>query len=335
MSPSTKDLSLVVLASNAKPEIPLFQEMMATWREKLDALGRTYEVIVVDDGVGDTFFEAANEIRQGWDAVRIVRFRRCFGESVALDTAVEMARGRYVITSTWYMQCDPDGIDEILKILDDGADLVAIRRSPRIDGPGSRFISWLFNAYTRWITKVDIHDLNCSVRAFRREVIEELHFHGDMFRFISILAVQKGFRVLEIPIKHVREEGPSTVFRPGLYLRRFLDILALFFLIKFTRKPLRFFGLVGFGFFAVGFAICLWMAYVRLVVGHGLSDRPILILGIFLVVLGIIVASIGLIGEIIIFTQGRNLRDYHIDRIIGGTGDDDDGNDDSREGASS
>ena len=321
MNSSTLDLSLVVLASNVKPQIPLFQEMMATWREKLDGLGQTYEVIVVDDGVGDEFFAAADEIRKGWSSVRIVRFRRCFGESVALDTAVEMSRGRYVVTSTWYMQCDPEGLEKVLEILEQGTDLVAVRRQPRVDGPLAQLVSWLFNAYTRWITKVDIHDLNCSFRAFRRDVIEELHFHGDLFRFISVLAVQKGFRVLEIPITHLQEKGPSTVLRPGLYIRRFLDILALFFLIKFTRKPLRFFGLVGFGFFAVGFAICVWMAYVRLVLGHPLSDRPILILGIFLVVLGIIVASIGLIGEIIIFTQGRNLRDYHIDRVIEGSND--------------
>ena len=316
MSRGSTELTLIVLASNTKPEAKLFTDMMATWRHHLEDLGRTYEVIVVDDGVGDAFFDAAEAIRQGWPEVRIIRFRRCFGESVALDTAVEMARGKYVVTSTWYMQCEPE-IERLVGLLENGVDLVAVRRSPRVDGAMARLVSWMFNAYTRWLTKVDIHDLNCSVRAFRREVVEELHFHGDLFRFISILAVQKGFNVQEVPIKHLREEGPSTVLRPGLYLRRFLDILAMFFLIKFTRKPLRFFGLVGSGFFATGFAICVWMAYVRLVIGHALSDRPILILGIFLVVLGIIVASIGLIGEIIIFTQGRNLRDYHVDRVIG------------------
>lgn len=326
MSSCSLDVSLVVLASNTKPDISLFSEMMETWRGELEALGRSYEVIVVDDGVGDAFFDAAVAVRNDWDAVRIVRFRRCFGESVALDTAIELARGSYVVTSTWYTQVDPKGLEKAIRMLDEGTDFVAVRRESRVDGVMARFISWLFNAYTRWITKVKIHDLNCSFRAFKKEVVEELHFHGDLFRFISILAVQKGFRVQEVPMEHVREEGPSMILRPGLCVRRFLDILALFFLIKFTRKPLRFFGLVGLGFFVIGFAICVWMLYVRLFLEQALSDRPMLVLGIFLVVLGIIVASIGLIGEIIIFTQGRSLRDYHIDRIVeGGSDSDSDG----------
>lgn len=323
MSDPAVDLSLVVLASNEKPDPALFEEMMGLWRTELEELGRSYEVIVVDDGVGDEFIDAARAVRKEWSAVRIVCFRRCFGESVALDTAVDLARGTYVITSTWYTQVDPKALSQAVALLDEGTDFVAFRRYPRVDGVLARFVSWLFNAYTRWITKVKIHDLNCAFRAFKREVVEELHFHGDLFRFISVLAVQKGFRVQEIPVQHVREEGPSTFLRPGLYVRRFLDILALFFLMKFTRKPLRFFGLVGLGFLSIGFAICLWMLYVKLVMGEALSDRPMLVLGIFLVVLGIIVASIGLIGEIIIFTQGRDLRDYHIDRIIEGNSDPD------------
>ncbi len=327
MSGLAVDLTLVVLASNEKPDPSLFEEMMALWRTELEELGRSYEVIVVDDGVGDEFAEAAKAVSKGWSAVRIVCFRRCFGESVALGTAVSMARGTYVITSTWYTQVDPKGLSKAVSLLDEGTDFVAFRRHPRVDGFTARFVSWLFNAYTRWITKVEIYDLNCAFRAFRKEVVEELHFHGDLFRFISVLAVQKGFRVQEIPVQHLREEGPSTFLRPGLYVRRFLDILALFFLMKFTRKPLRFFGLVGLGFLSSGFAICLWMLYVKLVLGEALSDRPMLVLGIFLVVLGIIVASIGLIGEIIIFTQGRDLRDYHIDRIIEGDSDPDEGED--------
>ncbi len=310
------ELSLVVLASNETPDTDLFREMMQVWREELDALGRSYEVLVVDDGVGNEFFEVADELRGDWSAIRIIRFRRCFGESVALDTAVDLAKGRYVVTSTWYLQVERESLRTTVQRLDGGTDFVTVRRHPRVDSVMARLNSWMFNAYTRWLTKVRLHDLNTSFRAFRRDVVEGLHFHGDLFRFIAIFAIHKGFRVEEIPMRHIREEGPSTVLRPGLYVRRFLDILALFFLIKFTRKPLRFFGLVGFGFLSVGLVICLWLAYLKLAFDESLVGRPMLILGVFLVVLGIIVASIGLIGEIIIFTHGRDLRDYHIDRII-------------------
>jgi hypothetical protein len=168
------------------------------------------------------------------------------------------------------------------------------------------------------LTKADIRDLNCSFRAFRREVVHELSFHGDLFRFISILALQKGFRVIEIPVQHRREEGPSTFFSFGLIGRRLLDILSLFFLIKFTKKPLRFFGMVGLFFFLVGVAICGYMLYLKLHLGQGLVDKPALVVGVMLVVLGVIVGSIGLIGEIIIFLQGREFRDYHVDRVVSG-----------------
>ncbi|HMS15548.1 MAG TPA: glycosyltransferase [Planctomycetota bacterium] len=318
MSSPSLDISLIVIASTSEPDLNLFRDMMATWRRELEALRRSYEVLVVDDGFGDPFLLEAKRIAKDWKEVRVVCFRRNFGESVALDAAVEVARGRSIVTSTWYLQVDPSGLRQSIQLLDEGTDYVAVRRDQRIDGVLSRAISWGFNALTRWMTKVKIYDLNCSFRAFKKSVNEELSYHGDLFRFLSVLAVRKGFRVKEIPLKHVREMGPSTLLRPGLFVRRLLDIFTLFFLIKFTRKPLRFFGLIGALFFLAGTAISSWVLYQRLFQGEALADRPMLILGIFLVVLGIIVASIGLIGEIIIFTNGRQIRDYHIDSIIEG-----------------
>lgn len=318
MTKKTLDVSLVVMANGERVDVQLFLEMMAAYRTALDATQRTYEVIVVDDGVAGAFAEAAITLRKEWPAIRVIQFRRTFGESISLDMAVEKAHGRYIISSTWYLQVQPDGIGQSIAALDEGFHFVAAVRSPRCDGVLARFQSWLFNAYTRRLTSVPLHDLNCSFRAFRREVVEELRFHGDLFRFLGVLAVQRGFRVKELPLKHLREVGRSAIIHPGSYARRFLDILSLFFLIKFTNKPLRFFGLVGFAFFALGLGISLYMVYLKLVHNLGLAERPMLILGIFLIVLGVIVGSIGLIGEIIIFTQSRNLRDYHIDRIVEG-----------------
>lgn len=314
----TLDLSLVVLASNECESLDLFREMMATYRTELEGSGRTFEVIVVDDGVGDEFFDAACDVRKEWPAVRILRFRRVFGESVVLDVAVSKARGRHVITSTWYLQVDTEGIRHAVERLEQGVDFVAFRREPRIDGLFARWNSWLFNAFTRRLTGVKLNDLNCSFRAFRREVVEETAFHGDLFRFLGILADQRGFRVEEIPVRHINEQGPSTFLHPGLYLRRFLDVLSLFFLIKFTHKPLRFFGLVGSLFFLIGFLVSLWLVWLKLFEGESLAGRPMLVLGVFLTVLGIIVGSIGLIGEIIIFTNGQNATSFHIDRVVEG-----------------
>ncbi len=311
-------ISLLVIVSGPAPDIETFRAAMARWREELERLGKTYEVLVVDDGIGGAFANAALELRSHWQKIRFVQFRRHFGESVALDAAVEKARGKYLVTTTWYLQVDPRGLPMAVVRLEAGIEFVAGRRTPRVDGLGARLQSWLFNAYTRRLTNVSLHDLNCSFRAFRRDVADELHFHGDLYRFLSILAVQKGFRVEELSLPHLREEGRALLFHPGAWARRFLDILSLFFLMKFTHKPLRFFGLLGFAFFFVGLAISLWMLYVRIVKNQPLADKPLLVLGIFLIVLGFIVGSIGLIGEIIIFTQGRNLRDYHVDRVVEG-----------------
>jgi glycosyltransferase involved in cell wall biosynthesis len=314
------DVTLVVLASAGKPKIPMTVEMLRNYEGALRDLGKTFEVIIVDDGVGGAFLSYVEGLTRERPDVRGIRFRRGFGESVGIATAVSMARGKNIITTTWYQQVGVDAIRSALRLLDEEEyDYVAVRRSQRVDSSLARLQSWAFNAYTRMLTKADIRDLNCSFRAFRREVVAELSFHGDLFRFISILALQKGFRVVEIPVQHEREEGPSTFFNVGLIGRRLLDILSLFFLIKFTKKPLRFFGMVGTFFLLVGGAICVVMLYNKLYTPHyGLADKPMLVLGVFLVVLGVIVGSIGLIGEIIIYLQGREFRDYHVDRVVTG-----------------
>ena len=321
MTTPSCDISLVILASGVRPDLVLFREMIETYRNELEALGREYEILVVDDGVGGPFFSAVKDLRVKIPQIRAIRFRRSFGESVALCAAVDHARGHYLITSTWYLQVDPAGLRRAIDLLDSGVDFVSGRRQGRVDGFVARFQSWVFNSYTRWITKAPLRDLNCSFRAFRKEVVEELSFHGDLFRFIAVLALQQGFRVEELPLQHRMERGPTTYLSPGIVLRRLLDILSLFFLIKFTRKPLRFFGMVGTIFFTLGAGVSARMLYLRLVQRVALADKPLLILGIFLLVLGIIVSSIGLIGEIIIFTLSKEIRDYHVDRIIEGGSD--------------
>jgi glycosyltransferase involved in cell wall biosynthesis len=314
------EVTLVVLASGGKPKTAMTEEMLRNYEGALLDLGKSFEVILVDDGVAGEFLGYVEKVTRERPNFRGIRFRRGFGESVGIATAVSMARGRYIITTTWYQQVGVDAVRGALELLESkDYDYVAVRRTRRVDSALARLQSWAFNTYTRILTKADLHDLNCSFRAFRREVVAELSYHGDLFRFLSILAIQKGFRVIEIPVQHEREEGPSTFFNVGLIGRRLLDILSLFFLIKFTKKPLRFFGMVGALFLLLGVAICAFMAYQKLSrTDYSLADKPMLVLGVFLVVLGVIVGSIGLIGEIIIFLQGREFRDYHVDRIVAG-----------------
>src|SRR5262249_48401455 len=151
-------------------------------------LGKSFEVILVDDGVGGDFADHVAALTRDRPNFRGLRFRRSFGESVGIATAVSLARGRYIITSTWYQQVRVDAVRSALYLLEEhDYDYVAVRRTRRVDSMLARLQSWAFNSYTRMLTKADIRDLNCSFRAFRREVVGELSFHGDLFRFISIL----------------------------------------------------------------------------------------------------------------------------------------------------
>lgn len=318
------DLSLIIIASNTVVDLEAFTEMIDGYRKVFHESNLKAEFIVVDDGVGGRFHDTLIVLNREVHNFRVVQFRRTFGESVALRIAAERARGEIIITNTWYLQVKPDAAIEAIKRLRSGADLVAGRRSPRVDSKLAQLQSWGFNKLTQFLTKVEINDLNCSFRAFKRDVIDSIHFHGDLFRFVPVLAVGQGFLVEEIDVRHVAEKGPSTFGNLNLYVRRVLDIFTLFFLLKFIKKPLRFFGLTGLALFAVGFAVSAWVAYERIADRTGAADRPVLILGVFFMVLGPIVLSIGLIGEIIIFTQGRALNDYHVAAVLGGNDDDDD-----------
>ena len=165
------------------------------------------------------------------------------------------------------------------------------------------------------MTGIEAHDLGCGVIAMKKEVALSLDVYGDLFRFIPLLAYQQGYRIGEIKVPHIKRRKKSGFYGIGVYSRRLLDILTLFFLVKFTKKPLRFFGLIGFGIFGAGTAINMGLTIQR-TMGKALADRPMLILGVLLMVLGIQLFSIGLIGEIIIFTHAQKVKEYKIDEIL-------------------
>jgi glycosyltransferase involved in cell wall biosynthesis len=312
------DVSLVVVASNERVDLKAFADMIDAFRNVFFEAGIAAEYIVVDDGIGGDFWEALKAFNAKIPSFRAVRFRRTFGESVALRIGAERASAPFIVTNTWYLQVEPQVVTRVLELMRSGTDYVAARRAGRVDSLVARVQSFGFNLVTRWLAGADLHDLNCSFRGFTKEVIQHVHFHGDLFRFVPILALGQGFHVEEIEVRHVAEKGPSTFLNINLYIRRFLDIFSLFFLTKFIRKPLRFFGLSGLSLFVVGFVISMWVAMEKFFGDIGMLDRPQLVLGIFLMVLGPILLSIGLIGEIIIFTQGGQLQDYHIDTILTG-----------------
>jgi hypothetical protein len=270
----------------------------------------------VVDGVRGKAFDSAMRVRERLgEKLKTITFKNHFGESVCLSAGCERALGKYIVTSPQYVQVDPAELRSMLKKLDEGADFVTPWRKARVDPLLNRMQSAFFNWVIRQIIRMDFHDLNCYLRVIRREVLHDVAVYGDMYRFLPVIAFRQGYRVVEVPVRHIKESGTGGFFGFGVYVRRFLDVLGVMFLTKFTLKPLRFFGSVGTLFLLAGTGILASVTYDKFVYGEGLYNRPLFLLGVMLWVLGIQIIGFGLVGEIIIYTQARNLREYRIERI--------------------
>jgi glycosyltransferase involved in cell wall biosynthesis len=205
------------------------------------------------------------------------------GESIAYTAALQHTRGRYLITAGDYLQIDPREIGIVLEALDRGSDLVTSWRWPRIDPLLNRLQSGFFNRFLRFVSKVDLHDLNCGFRGLRREVLDEITIYGDQFRFLPIMAAKRGFKLEEVKVRHLEERGKTGFFGFGVYFRRLLDILAVTFLSRFTRKPLRFFGIIGLALLGLGVLLGAPPLIERIFTEAGLQNRPIFLMGVVLI----------------------------------------------------
>jgi glycosyltransferase involved in cell wall biosynthesis len=243
--------------------------------------------------------------------VRILRFAREFGETAALRLGIERSRGDLILTLPAYFQVRPEGIGPLLDALDSGADLAVASRSPRLDSWLNRMQSRVFHSIVGGVSQQRFHDMACGVRAMRRSVAEALPLYGDLHRFIPALALREGYRVEEVSVPQHPSDARVRVYRPGVYIRRLLDIGAFFFLAKFTEKPLRFFGLVGSLCLVSGAVISLILLIQR-VEGQGIANRPALLLGVLLVALGVQLIGLGLVGEIIVHLRAPHRRAYRV-----------------------
>jgi glycosyltransferase involved in cell wall biosynthesis len=286
---------------------------------ELARLGKSAELIFVIDDSQRGALPVLRELQQGTDGeIVIVLLGGAFGESAALTIGLERARGERILTLASYFQVDPGGLATAFETLDAGTDLVVGRRHPRIDSAFNRLQSRLFHSIVGRLTGTRFHDISCGFKLMKRRVARELNLYGGLHRFIPLLALSRGFTVQEIPLRQRNEDRGTRYHGTGAYLGRLLDILTVFFLTRFTRTPLRFFGLLGTALFAGGFVIDLIAVVQRLFLEQGLADRPILLLGVLLMVLGVQTLSLGLIGEIIIFTHARSVREYQVAEVIRG-----------------
>jgi hypothetical protein len=296
---------------------------------EFEKLERPHEFLYLISAEFDEAFQQALELHEADPGrVRVLRFARPVSEAAALATGFGRARGELLFTLPAFFDVDPQGLHRLHERLQEGADLVFASRVERRDGWLRRIQSNAFNRLASRATGTRFRDIASSTRAMRREVLSEVPLYGDFHNFLPITADRLGFAVVEVPVAQDSRATSPGVYRPRTYLWRALDLLSMFFLSHFTRRPLRLFGAVGSLFGLLGSVILLVVAVQRLL-GDDIADRPILILGTLLVGLGVQAFTIGLLGELLLFFQARDVRDYRVAAIyesdvppLPGTGDD-------------
>ena len=280
-----------------------------------EGLRRTYELIFVLDGRYREVAAALEGLQRQGEPLMLVRLTRAFGESTALMAGFERARGRIIVTLPGYYQIESGEISKLIDALGD-ADLAVGRRWPRA---GSRFEALRrasFHRALRWVTRLNFSDLGCGARAMKRRVMEEIFLYGDQHRFFAVLAHRQGFRVLEVTVRQSPNDRFEGRYRLREYAHRMLDIVTVLFLVRFTKKPLRFFGMIGLALAGTGLLLLLYLIGARLGFGQPLANRPALLLTSLLVVLGLQLFALGLLGELIIFTHARDIKDYQVEKVI-------------------
>ena len=273
----------------------------------LDPLQEPWEVVFVDDGSTDGTFAALTRLHAAHDGVRVVRLRRNFGKAAALQAGFAAAQGDTVVTIDGDLQDDPAEIPRLLAKLDEGYDLVTGWKTHRSDPLARRVLSRVFNAVTGRLSGLRLHDMNCGLKAFRAEVARELDLYGELHRFIPVLAHDLGFRVTELGVNHRPREHGRSRYGVERYARGFLDLLTVSFMSRYRHRPLHLFGGLGLVLGTSGTAILVYLTVVKLT-GEPIGRRPLLLLGVLLVVVGIQFLSLGLLSELVTGQHRERLR---------------------------
>ena len=305
-------LTLVIPLVN---EAASLQELYERISSAVLRAGLSAEFIFVDDGSTDNSFEVLSSLSQRDRRIRVIQFRRNYGKSAALAAGFSRANGNYIITMDADLQDDPDEIQNLIRELEKGYDLVSGWKKQRHDPFVKRVTSKIFNAVSGMMTGVRLHDMNCGLKIYRREVTQSVPVYGELHRFLPVLAHREGFKIGEVEVVHHPRKHGKSKFGPSRFTRGFFDLLTVLFLTRYTRRPLHLFGLAGAAAFAGGFAISAYLAFERLRGVLYLTNRPILLLGLVLMIIGFQMVSIGLLGEMIA-AGNRDTAPYKIKREI-------------------
>jgi glycosyltransferase involved in cell wall biosynthesis len=288
-------ISVVVPVHDEERSVALLYDEL---RSALEPLDTPWEAVFVDDGSTDGTFAALTRLHNSADNAVVVRLRRNFGKAAALRAGFDQARGETVVTIDGDLQDDPAEIPRLLAKLDEGFDLVSGWKTRRRDPLSRRILSRIFNRVTGAFSGVHLHDMNCGLKAYRVEVVRGLRLYGELHRFIPVLAHYRGFRIAELPVNHRPREHGRSRYGVERYLRGFLDLLTVSFIGRYRHRPLHLFGGLGLILGAFGTAILVYLTVLK-ALGNAIGHRPLLMLGVLLVVIGLQFFSLGLISEMI------------------------------------
>jgi glycosyltransferase involved in cell wall biosynthesis len=291
------DLSVVIPVYNEEESLkPLIQEVHSA----LDPLGKSYEIIVVDDGSTDGTYPILKSLYRTEPRIKALRLRRNFGQTAAVAAGLAHAQGDIIVTMDGDGQNDPQDIPALLSKLEEGLDLVSGWRSPRQDRFWSRRLpSQVANRLISWMTQVNLHDYGCTLKAIRREVAKDLRLYGDMHRFIPAMAYERGARIAEIKVHHRPRQWGKSKYGIARTFRVLLDLLTVKFLLSYATRPLHIFGLIGLLSGGIGFLIAVYLTVEKIFGGLEIGGRPLLLLSILLILIGFQFITMGLLGEML------------------------------------
>jgi len=304
---SFKKISLVIPLFNEEESlVPLANEI----RKALKPLNTPYEVILVDDGSTDNSLKVIKEIVRTDKRFKFISFRKNYGKSAALQVGFKAATGDAVVTLDADLQDDPHEIPNLLSKLDEGFDLCSGWKKQRFDPFIKKYSSRFFNFVTRLMSGIKLHDFNCGLKAYRKEVVENIRVYGELHRYMPVLANWQGFTVSEIPVKHHPRRYGKTKFGISRFFKGFIDLITVMFATRYIKRPMHFFGFLGALSFLVGFIVNAYLT-IEWISGKPLSNRPMLFLGMLMIIVGVQFFSVGLLGEMIVHNTQSD-REYII-----------------------
>ena len=310
------EISVIVPMRNESPNVrQLYSELIAA----LEGYGRPFEIVVIDDGSTDDTFALLTAIQKQDPRVRVIRFRRNFGQTAAFVAGFKYARGAFIVTSDGDGQNDPKDIPAMVDKARTGPDIVAGWRKDRKDPfINRRLPSMIANAIISFATGVKLHDYGCSLKVFRAEVVKSMRLYGEMHRFLPAIAAEQGVEIVEHVVNHRRRMFGKSKYGISRTLRVVLDLMTVKFLSSYSTRPLQMFGGIGLAMVTLGTMVCAWLAYVKFVHHEGIADRPLLMLGVLMILGGIQLVMTGLLGEMLSRTyhESQNKPTYVIREVV-------------------